>query len=333
MTTSSLGAAERRRLSVLLVATACNLGIWVLTAFFATSEFYRRSIVMGGAIANWNEVLYLQLCTALLWAAYTPLIVFIAERLPLRSPHRVRNSLAVAGLIPLLAMFRAAFGGAIHNLAEFAPVSWEFVSLSLRIRSHRGIAIVAVIFFISYLLEARREAAERERQRVRAQTLLARTEIDELRTRLQPQFALRMLRHIGSVLRDEPQAADALIVTLSGILRRSMARGPEEWIPLADELEHFDRCVDLCRAGGRFALTARYVAGEDVLSRRVPALVLQPVIDAVVLDLTSEAGGSVEVRCTRGMGETRIDVAWTASPGGRAENTTLCVPCQEEAIA
>lgn len=304
-----------RRFGVLLLFTACNLGIWILVAFFATSEFYRRSIVMGGA-APWREVLDLQMCSALVWAAFTPLVVLLAQRLPLRPPHRLRNATAIIALIPLLAVFRAALGGVVLNLGEQDPISLSMITLSIGIRTHRHIAILTVIFFVSNLVDAQREAVERERQRVRAQTLLARTEIDELRTRLQPQFALRMLRHIGSVLRAEPGAADALIVTLSGILRRSMARGGEEWIRLADELEHLDRCLDLCRAGGRFSVQARYVAGDYVLACRVPSLILQPVIETVVLDLTSGAGGSVEVRCTREGGQTRIEVCSTTATGG-----------------
>ena len=49
MTASPLHAAlQPRRLRVLLLASACNVAIWILAGVFATSEFYRRSIVMGG---------------------------------------------------------------------------------------------------------------------------------------------------------------------------------------------------------------------------------------------------------------------------------------------
>lgn len=334
MTSAALHAAlQPRRLRLLLLAIACNLAIWILAGLFATSEFYRRSIVMGGA-EPWDQVLDIQMVTALNWAMFTPLVVFIAQRLPLRSPHRIRNVVILAALIPMLAVVRAAYGGAVLDLGERRPISASMISLSIGIRTHRYSAILAAIFFVHHLFDAQREAARRERQRVRAQTLLSRTELDELRRRFQPQFALRMLRHIGSVLRDEPKAADALIVTLSGILRRSMSNGGEERIRLADELEHLDRCLDLCRAGGRFSLTARYVAGEDVLSCRVPALVLQPVIETVVLDLTAGAGGSVEVHCTREGDEMRIEVCWTTSPGlAEMMRTTLRMPYQESAAA
>lgn len=323
---------QPRRLGVLLLYAAANVGIWVLIGVFATSEFHRRSIVMGGAVSPINEVLVFQMSTALIWAAFAPVAVYIAQRLPLRSPHRLRNAIAVIAIIPCLAVLRAALGGAVHDLAEGKAVSAEMVSVSVRIRTHPNIAILAAIFFVSNLVDAKREAARRERQRMRAQTLLARTELDELRRRLQPQFALRMLRHIGTILHDEPRAADSLIVTLGGILRRSVERGGDERVSLADELEHLDRCLELCRAGGRLSVTARYVADEDVLACRVPALVLQPVIESVVLDLTSGEGGSVDVRCKHGLKETRVEVSWSVAPGGAAMNTVLTIPC-EEAIA
>jgi hypothetical protein len=305
----------------ILLITACNLGIWLLAGLFATSEFYRRSIVMGGGAA-WDQVLDVQMCTALIWAACTPLVVLLAQRLPLRAPHRMRNAIALIAFIPYLAVFRAALGGVINNLGEHEPVTWFMIDLSVGIRTHRNIAILAAIFFVSNLVDAQREAAERERQGVRAQTLLARTELDELRTRMQPRFALHMLRHIASVMRDEPKAADALIVTLSGILRRSMSRAGDERIPLADELEHLDRCLELCRAGGRFDVSARYVVSDDVLACRVPALVLQPLIESAVLDLTSGNQESVEVRCSRDGNRLCVELA----------NTTLHIPF-EEAIA
>lgn len=316
------------RLSMLLLFAAGNVALWILAGIFATSEFYRRSLVMGGP-AIWNEVFDVQMVTALIWAVFTPPVVFIAQRLPLRPPHLLGKAALVIALIPLLAVVRAVFGGALHLLGEDHPIALSFLALSVRVRFHRNIAILGAIFFITWLVDARREAAERERQRVRAQVLVARTQLEELRTRLQPQFALRMLRHLGSVLREKPEAADELIVSLSDILRRSMSRETGERIRLGDELDHFDRCLDLCRAGGRFAVSARYVAGEDVLASRVPALVLEPVLETVVLDLTSGSGGAVEVRCAQEENSVHVEVEWTVAPDGTARATTLRIPFEE----
>jgi Histidine kinase len=314
-----------RRLGTLLLFIAGNLGIWTLVAVYAASEFRHRSIIMGGEVP-WNEQIEVQLCTALLWAALTPLLLLLGRCLPFRAPHRVRNVLIIAVLIPLLAVLRAAFGGLVVNLAEHQPMSNGMISLSIGIRTHRDIAILAAFFFVYNLVDMQRESMQRERQRLHAQTLLARAEMDELRTRLQPRFAVRMLRHIAAAIRDEPARADGLIVALSAILRRSMARHTDERVVLSDELEHLDRCLDLCRAGGRVAVEAHYVAADDVLACRVPAHVLEPVIESAVLDLTSGSGGSVSVTCNRAGGETYIDVSVSAS---EVRQTTLRVPCEE----
>jgi len=329
MSTIALPATfQLRRLRALLLIIAGNLGIWTLVALFAASEFYRRTIVLGGP-QPFDQSFDFQLCTALLWATFTPLVVYLAQRVPLQAPHRIRNGAIVVALIPLLAVFRAAFGGMVSDLAEYHVISARMVTMSIGVRTHRDVAFLVAIFFISNYVDAQREAAAQERQRARAQTLLARTEIDALRTRFQPQFAVRMLRHIGKVMRDEPKAADALIVTLSGILRRSMGRAGDEQIRLADELEHLDRCLDLCRAGGRFSVAARYVAGEDVLSCRVPALSLQPMIETAVLDLTSGSGGSVDVRCTRDENDAVIEICSTS--GGNRTTNSVRIPCEARA--
>jgi len=313
-------ALTRRRLGLLLILTMGNLGIWLLTAIFATSEFYRRSIVMGGEAA-WNEVLAVQLCTALIWAFFVPFVVLIAERLPLRRPHFVRNAIAIILLLPYLAVLRAALGGIALNLGEHHSIAWSMITLSVTIRTHRDFAFLAVIFFLFNLVDAQRESTKRERQRIRTQTLLARAQLDELNMRVQPQFAVRMLRRIGNVLREAPGAADGSIVALSNILRRTMKRSDDEWIPLADELEQLDRALDLWRANGRFLLAARYIADDALLSCRVPASILQPLVENV------QPGQSVIVRCMRDGDDAHLDV--TLQCDG-TETTSLRIPYQEE---
>ena len=132
-----------RRMGMLFVATACNLAIWILVGLYATSEFYRRSLVKNGVVP-WNEVLDFQMVSALNWALLTPLVVFIAERLPLRDEHRIRNGIAVIVFLPYLAVFRAAWGGAVLNLGEHDPIDLGMINLSIGIRTHRYSAILAV---------------------------------------------------------------------------------------------------------------------------------------------------------------------------------------------
>ena len=125
MSAATLPAVSPRpRMGVLLLATVCNIAIWVLAGLFATSEFYRRTLMMGGSIEPWTEVLMFQMCSALNWALFTPLVIYIAQHLPLRDEHRLRNIVAVIVFLPYLAVFRAALGGQVGKmLAEFGNVT------------------------------------------------------------------------------------------------------------------------------------------------------------------------------------------------------------------
>jgi hypothetical protein len=112
----------RRRLLDLGGIAAALVAIWIVAGLFAASEFYRRSIAMGGRREEFGNVLRVQMVTSLIWATLTPMIIALAERLPLRKPHLVRNAATIILLLPVIAVGRAILGGVILNLSERDPV-------------------------------------------------------------------------------------------------------------------------------------------------------------------------------------------------------------------
>ena len=263
------------------------IGVWLVAGLFTASEFYRRTLAVNGATERVAYILIFQMCSSLMWAVFTPPIVFIAERLPLRKPHLLRNALFIAALLPLFAVARAATGGVVLKLGEGDRPSLDFTDLSISIRTHRNIAIEVVIIVIVNLLLAQREAAERGRRELDAQTLLARAEMDELRAQLQPHFVFTTLQAIAGKVESDPAAADRMIVTLADLLRRSLAAS--EPVPLADELEFVDRSVALYDSCSGRKRSLRFDADEDVLDARVPPLFVQQLVDRAAVNATDLA--------------------------------------------
>src|SRR3989337_193490 len=100
---------HRRRLLHLFMIAAVIVSIWALVGLYNASEFYRTSRAIGGS-ADWSGTLGVYMLMSLNWALWTPVIVAIAERLPLDASHRLRSirSLALLTiLIPILATARA----------------------------------------------------------------------------------------------------------------------------------------------------------------------------------------------------------------------------------
>ena len=212
------------------------VGVWIVAGLFTASEFYRRTLALSGATEHVEYILRFQMVQSLNWAWFTPIVVFIAERLPLRKPHLARNALLVIALLPLLAIVRAVAGGAILNLGEGDWPTRHMMELSISIRLHRNIAIEVMIIIFTNLLLAQREASQRAQRELDAQTLLARAKLDALRAQLQPAFVFTTLQTIADTIERDAAAADRMIVTFAELLRRSLAP--------AEDAEFFDPWED-----------------------------------------------------------------------------------------
>jgi two-component system LytT family sensor kinase len=312
MTTDETRLSPQRLAQLFGIALAI-IGIWILASLFTTSEFYRRSIAGGGTREDIKYVLGFQITVSLTWAVATPIIIAIAERLPLRKPYLLRNALLIVLLLPVIALIRAVVGGVILNLGELKPVSLDMMRLSVAIRTHRNIAIGAMIVIFTNLVIARREASARARRELAAQALLARAELDELRAQMQPHFLFLTLHTIGDMVHTDPNMADDMIVGLADLLRRSLALGNDP-IPLAEELDFVDRYLALYTVafGGRVAV--RFDADEEVLTAQVLPLIVQQLVEsAVVNGIAPAGGGDLEIRAWCDGEQLHLDVSDSGS--------------------
>lgn len=287
-----------RRFLHLLRFALLLTGVWLVAGLFGTSNVYRNAIVLGGFVEAF-EIFCVQMSTALVWALITPLLIFIGTRLPIRKPHRVRNSVLVLLMLPPLAIFRAVLGSMALNLGQHQAISVPLIRHSIAIRFHGNVFTLAMIFLIINVIVAQREAAERERSAVAKRTLLARAEIEELRAQLQPHFLFTTLRTIARVLHDQPAKADAMIVHLSDLLRETLSLRQDD-ISLGEELDFVDRYLELYRDAFDGRLIVTLSADDDVLDARVPPLLLQPVVESMVVNgIEPNGGGTIAIRADR----------------------------------
>jgi hypothetical protein len=305
------------RFSLLLIV------LWLGAALFATSEFYRRMIALAGGHEGLAEVLLLQTSTSMIWATLTPLVIALAERLPLRKPHLVRNGLIIGASLPIIAVIRAALGGVILNLVENDPISYSMVRLSVDIRTPRNVFLGALIVILTNLFLARREAFARVSREREARTLLARAELEELRAQIQPHFLFLTLKTIATVLHEDPTRADTMVVSLADLLRRSLALANTP-VPLSDELDFVERYLALYRIVFDDRLEVRFDVDEDVLSARVlPLLVQQLVENAVVHGIAPYGGGELRIRAAHDGTSLILAVSDTAPNASRDDAAAL----------
>ena len=272
----------RIRLDLLFLALLI-VALWVCFAFFNASEFYRRSLASGGGVSHGTEIVAYQLISSLNWAIFTPFLIFMAERLPLRPPHRLRNAAVILMSTPLLAVLRAGLGGWVLEFGERQAISWDFALLSIQIRFERNMFLILIIVGITNLILAQRATAARERHGLALKTAVANAELVQLRAAMQPRFMFATLSAIGTRITSRPSVADRMLVHLGHLLRTLLEFGKRGEVSLAEELEVIDRYFEIekTRTDGRFL--ARVDVDDEVLAARVPPLLLHAVIESAIL--------------------------------------------------
>ena len=114
-----------------------------------------------------------------------------------------------------------------------------------------------------------------------AQALLARSELAALRNKLNPHFLFNTLHSILALVRRDPVRAEEALFTFSEMLRYLLdtERSGDDQVLLRDELD-FTRqylALEAIRLGER--LRVDWQVDEALLSRSVPALSVQPLVE------------------------------------------------------
>lgn len=313
---------DRRRIAR---ALAWILSLWALLAVFNSSEFYRRGLAGGNAVQTWPDVLCFQLSSSLVWALFTPLIIFLAERFPIRRPNRSRNAAILLPLVPVLALIRAVSGAAIGKWGEGDAATLEFAVLSIRIRFFRYAFVILVIIGITNLLLAYRSGAARERSALAVKAAVADAEIQRLRATIQPRYLFSTIDAIAANIRAHPAVADRMLVDLCDLLRATQEHAALRVATLGEELELVDRYLDLerTRTEGRFV--TRVVIDEELLTARVPPLILRSLVEAVCVGSRGHDTGTCEIRGRRQGDELVVEMRHDGD-GDPVRSTRIVLP-------
>lgn len=277
------GNRRVRPLHELLGITAALVSIWCAVAIFNSSNFFYHSNLTERP-AVWIVTLYFQLTSALVWAAFTPVVAAVAERLSFRRGRMAVHVLALLAIIPLLALVRAVLGGAVLDIAEGRLPALEMAITSIKVRIHVNIFIIFVIVGITKMMDVYRDADRAERRGLALQAEVAEAEAEHLRAQTQPSFLFGTLQAIRDRVRSEPDTADRMLVSLGELLRRRLDQPAGEEVTLEDELLSTDRYFELLGVRSGAPLEVRLDVEEDVLNAAVPPFAVQTLIETAVGD-------------------------------------------------
>jgi two-component system, LytTR family, sensor kinase len=111
------------------------------------------------------------------------------------------------------------------------------------------------------------------------ETQLAQAQLENLRLQLQPHFLFNSLNAVSSVMYEDPAKADKMLAQISDYMRRVLASGGVQEIPLDEELAMERMYVDIMKTRLERGLVLDVRVDDEAHGAIVPFMLLQPLIE------------------------------------------------------
>lgn len=184
--------------------------------------------------------------------------------------------------------------GLIHGTYIFADLIWDYI------------VIVVAAHAYGYFKRAR----DQEIERAELQQALAASELQALKSQLQPHFLFNTLHGISTLIEADKTRAKAMILRLSNLLRSALEYGNSDLITLEEELNLTEAYLEIekMRLNGR--LEVRLKIQPDTCRILVPQLILQPLVENAIIHgiACSREGGWLEIGSQRFEGRIELSV-------------------------
>lgn len=158
----------------------------------------------------------------------------------------------------------------------------------------------AVAVMVARRIDAARVTHERCARDLREQEttkLATEAELRALRAQVNPHFLFNSLTTIGYLIQTAPERAFETLMRLTALLRGVLRRSEGEFATLGEEIELIESYLDIERARFEDRLRVTIDAPRETRNHRIPALLIQPLVENAIKHgvSLSRSGGEVVI--------------------------------------
>jgi signal transduction histidine kinase len=210
---------------------------------------------------------------------------------------------ALCALLDMAACFPAGRALGVVRTPSFAQ--YAIASIGFDLLLYWG--TVGVVHAFAY----HRKYRERELIASRLEAQLAQARLQVLRMQIHPHFLFNTLHAISALMHRDVAAAERMLVGLSDLLRSTIDLDGAQETSLREEVDFVSRYLEIMKMRFPDRLEVRMEIDAGSLDARVPAMVLQPLVENAIRHGVAPraSGGRIVIRAGVAGGMLQLEVA------------------------
>ena len=189
---------------------------------------------------------------------------------------------------------------------EITTFLWEAITW----RYVNGFLMFIVLILFYYLSSYYIHIQEKQKKENDLLRTLKDTEINLLRSKLNPHFLFNSLNSLYALIQTKPENASDMLLELSDYLRFSLNQDYKKLITLKEEMTNLDKylAIEKMRFGDKICFEKKWDINCDDL--KVPALILQPLLEnSIKYGLQGDIEQvKIEMHCSQDQGELQLEI-------------------------
>jgi len=182
----------------------------------------------------------------------------------------------------------------LGRITGLLPLTGSFAAMYFR-QSAFNIFIYALVVAVLHALDASRISRARAVHAFALQGQLSEARLEVLKMQLQPHFLFNTLHAMASLVHDDPDAAERMILRLGDLLRAAVDQAGRPVIPVADEIELLQAYLDIQQIRFRDRLIITLAVAPAAERASVPNMILQPLVENAIKHGAAKQLGSTTI--------------------------------------
>lgn len=172
----------------------------------------------------------------------------------------------------------------------------QFLNESIPWRAALGLMYYSIIILVYYLILYYDDVNQKMKERSQLETMLKSSELEMLKSQINPHFIFNSLNSIASLTIISPEKAREMVIKVSEFLRYSLGKENDQMNTMDDELNNIILYLDIekVRFGDRLAIEKEI--DKNCLNLKLPNLILQPIFENAIKHGIYESLEQVTIR-------------------------------------